>query len=255
MPQTKRRRASTETGSTVRGEARTALVTGASSGIGAAIAVKLGSLGMRVALCARRVARLKEVAREVGTAGGEALMVPADVTVKGEPERLVRETVDEFGRLDVLVNNAGAGVYGGTLEASDQDFERLFRLNVWAPFAFVRACVPVMEKQGGGQIVNVGSVVGYVSTTRSVVYTSTKWALRGLNECWREEFYPKKVKVAYVAPGFVITEFGRRKKGVNEEASEWAMVPEDVAHHVASIVAQGPNSDVKEIVVQVLDRS
>jgi 3-oxoacyl-[acyl-carrier protein] reductase len=236
-------------------EAKAALVTGASSGIGEAVALKLGSLGFRVAVNARRERNLEQVARRIEEAGGEAIVLAGDLTRKDAPGRIVGRTVEAFGRLDVLVNNAGLGRYSGTLDATDDDFEEQFRLNVWAPFAFVRAAVPVMERQGGGQIINIGSVVGYVGTTRSVVYTATKWALRGFNESWRDEFFAKKVKVAYLAPGFVITEFGQRKPGVNDEAREWAMMPEDVAHYVAAIATQARNADLKEVVVQVLGRS
>src|SRR3989442_200522 len=149
-------------------EKRVSLVTGASSGIGRAIALRFGSKGMRVGLVARRKDRLAQVA---------------------------------------------------------------------------------------AAIVNIGSVVGLVGTPRGTAYVGTKWALRGMNECWREELYPDGVKVAYVAPGYVITEFGGRKEDLSLPEAEWALTPDDVVHAVECIVDQGPNSDIKEIVVQVRDRS
>jgi 3-oxoacyl-[acyl-carrier protein] reductase len=98
-------------------------------------------------------------------------------------------------------------------------------------------------------------VVGLVGVARGTAYVATKWALRGMNECWREELYPDGIKVAYVAPGYVITEFGGRKEDYNSPEAEWALTPQDVAHTVEAIVDQGPNSDIREVVIQVRDRS
>lgn len=236
-------------------ERKAVLVTGASSGIGRGIAKRLGSRGHRVAVTARRRDRLEHVAQDIREASGEALVLPGDVTKREEVERVVTSVVDAWGRIDVLVNNAGIGESSATVDVPDDAWDRQFRTNVWAPFAFVRVVVPHMERQKSGQIVNIGSVVGYIGQRRSPVYTATKWALRGLNECWREELYPLGIKVAYVAPGYVITEFGGRQEDRGSEEAEWALTPDDVAHAVEAIVDQGPNSDVKEIVIQVQDRS
>ena len=100
-----------------------------------------------------------------------------------------------------------------------------------------------------------GSVVGYIGYPKAAIYTSTKWALRGLNETWREELYPDGIKCAYVAPGYVITGFNDRDEQGTAEEREWALFPEDVAHAVWCIATQGPHSDIKEIIIQVQDRS
>ena len=236
-------------------EQRVALVTGASSGIGKAIALRLGSKGMRVAVVARRKERLASAAKEIEKAGGTALVLSGDITEDGFPAKTVKAVLDAWGRLDVLVNNAGFGKYAPVESLSIESFRDQLETNVLAAFAFVQAAVPAMKKQKFGQIVNIGSVVGYVGVARGTAYGATKWALRGMNECWREELYPHGIKVAYVAPGYVITEFGGRKEDYSAAEAEWAMTPDDVAHAVEAIVDQGPNSDIREMVIQVRDRS
>ncbi len=232
-----------------------ALVTGASSGIGRAIALRLGGKGMRVGLVARREGRLQEVASRIEQAGGKALVLAGDVRDPACARRAVDAVVKAWGRLDVLVNNAGMGEYAPVERLSDESMREQFEVNVFGPFHFTRAAVPTMRKQRAGQIVNIGSVVGLVGVPRGTAYAGTKWALRGMNECWREELYPDGIKSAYVAPGYVITEFGGRKEEPGLPEAEWALTPDDVAHAVEAIVDQGPNSDIREVVVQVRDRS
>lgn len=236
-------------------EERTALVTGASSGIGRAIAQRLGAKGIRVGLVARREDRLRAVGKAIEGPGGQVRLFPGDVRDPRLAESAVREVVKTWGRLDILVNNAGIGKYAPVEALPEASFREQFDTNVVAPFLFTKAAVPQMKKQRSGQIVNIGSVVGYLGTARGTAYVATKWALRGMNECWREELYPFGIKVAYVAPGYVITEFGGRREDPKSPEAEWALTPDDVARAVESVVDQGPNSDVREIVIQVRDRS
>jgi len=236
-------------------ENRVALVTGASSGIGRGIALRFGSRGMRVGLAARRDRRLKEVASQIEGSGGKALAFPGDVRDSAFAQRAVDTVVDAWGRIDILVNNAGIGHYAPVENLSDESVREQFEVNVFGPFYFTRAVVPHLKKQKSGQIVNIGSMAGLVGVARGTAYVATKWALRGMNECWREELYPDGIKVAYVAPGYVITEFGGRKEDLDHPDAEWALTVNDVVHAVETIVDQGPNSDIREIVVQVRDRS
>ena len=236
-------------------ENRVARVTGASSGIGRAIALRFGEKAMRVGVVARREERLKEVAEAIKGSGGTALVLPGDVREERVAASAVQATIQAWGRLDVLVNNAGIGKYAPMETLPLVSFREQLEVNVLAPFRFVQAVVPQMKKQGSGQIVNIGSMVGFVGVARGTAYAATKWALRGMTECWREELYPDGIKVAYVAPGYVITEFGGRKEDYSAPEAEWAMIPKDVAHAVETVVDQGPNSDIREIVIQVRDRS
>jgi len=236
-------------------EQRSALVTGASSGIGRAIALRLAAKGIRVALVARRRERLEQVAGSIGKKGGTTLLFPGDVRDPELAPSVVRGIVQKWGRLDVLVNNAAIGKYAPVEDLPEESFREQFDTNVFAPFRFTKAAVPVMKKQKSGQIVNIGSVVGLIGTPRGTAYVGTKWALRGMNECWREELYPHGIKVAYIAPGYVITEFGGREEDLSSPDAEWALTSDDVAKAVETVVDQGPNSDIKEIVIQVRDRS
>ena len=143
-------------------DAKTVLVTGASSGIGKGIALRFGHEGWRVALVARREAKLREVAAAISDAGGEPHVIVADLTQEGEPDRIVTAAVESLGGIDVLVNNAGMGNFESAEEISDAAYEAQFRLNVWACMAMVRAIVPHFRERGGGQLVNIGSVVFYI---------------------------------------------------------------------------------------------
>lgn len=219
-----------------------AVVTGGTRGVGAGIARALVEAGAQVVVGARR-------APEVPCEGAEFRSL--DVRDPGS----VRRFFDGLPRLDVLVNNAGTGRYAPVESLADESFREHLDVNVLGPFYFARAAVPQMKRQKSGQIVNIGSVVGLVGVARGTAYVATKWALRGMNECWREELYADGIKVAYVAPGYVITEFGGRKEDLGHPDAEWALTVDDVAHGVESIVDQGPNSDIRELVIQVRDRS
>ncbi len=236
-------------------ENRVALVTGVSSGIGRAIALRFGAKGMRVGIVARRKEHLKKVAASIEKSGGKALVLPGDVREASLAESAVKGVEDAWGRLDILVNNAGIGKYAPVEQLTEESFRNQLETNVLGPFFFTRAAVPYMKRQKSGQIVNIGSVVGLIGVPRGTAYVATKWALRGMNECWREELYSDGIKVAYVAPGYVITEFGGRKEDLGSTEAEWALSVDDVAHAVEAIVDQGPNSDIREVVIQVRDRS
>lgn len=234
---------------------RVVLVTGASSGIGRAIALHFGVRGWRVALTARREAQLDEVAERIRAADGAAHCVAADLAADGVPKQLVESTLARFGALDVLVNNAGVGEFEPTAGITDDAYDRQFDLNVRAVVRLVRAVVPHFRRAGGGQLINIGSIVGYIGIARGPLYSATKWALRGLNESWRDELHPHNIKCAYVGPGYVISGFGGRDEAGTADEREWALVPEDVARPVYLIATQGRNSDIREIVIQVRDRS
>ena len=236
-------------------EGKVAIVTGASSGIGRAIALTLARSGWRLTLNARRRNLLQTLVREIEDGGGAAITVPDNLTEFGAHERVIGDTVSTFGRLDLLVNNAGIAGSGAIDEVQDETYDDCFKLNVWAPIALMRAAVPHFKEAGGGQVINIGSIVGYVPSPKGSVYAASKWALRGLTESWREELYPFRIKVAYVAPGYVVTEFGGRTAVRLDDVRDWAMVPEDVAHVVHCIATQGPNSDIREVTLQVVDRS
>jgi NAD(P)-dependent dehydrogenase (short-subunit alcohol dehydrogenase family) len=196
--------------------AKVLLVTGASSGIGRATALRFGSEGADVALVARRADRLADVARAVDAAGGRAVSIAADLAREAEIERVVREAVGAFGGIDVLVN--AAGIIGmGTVETTSMaDWDRMMAVNVRAPFSLMHHAVPYLIERRG-VIVNVSSVNGLRAFPGVLAYNSSKAALDQLSHCAALELAPKGVRVNAVNPGVTVTEL-HRAGGMDEEA-------------------------------------
>jgi short-subunit dehydrogenase len=183
------------------------IVTGASSGIGAATAVACGRAGMRVVLAARRATRLDAVAADVRTAGGDARTVLTDVADAAAVRALVDGTVDAWGRLDVLVNNAGVGILATVEQTTPAEFERLVRVNYLGAVEAVLAALPHMRRQGAGHIVNVASVVGKRASPFRAAYVASKFALVGFSEALRMELRGTGIDVTCVCPIGTATEF------------------------------------------------
>jgi short-subunit dehydrogenase len=183
------------------------VITGASSGIGAATAVACGRAGMRVVLAARRADRLARVGDAVRAAGGEPLAVPTDVTDEAAVRALVDGTVAAWGRLDVLVNNAGAGVLAPIDRTSAAEFEAMMRVNFFGAVYGILAALPHMRRQGRGHIVNVASVVGKRASPFRAAYVAAKFALVGLSEALRMELRGEGIDVTCVCPIGTATEF------------------------------------------------
>ncbi|RMF44205.1 MAG: SDR family oxidoreductase [Anaerolineae bacterium] len=187
-----------------------ALITGASSGIGEAAAKEFARHGYRVALAARRQTRLQALAEEIRTFGSEALVVPADVSDPESVERMVQTTLDAWGQIDVLVNNAGFGRLRRleNLHPVD-DIEAQVRVNVLGVMWASRAVLPHMKTRGSGHIINVSSVAGWVAMPGYSIYAATKFAVRGFTEALRREALPYGVRVSGLYPGPVATEFSQ----------------------------------------------
>lgn len=179
------------------------IITGASSGIGAATARELARRGATVVLAARREQDLKALAAEIAEHGGTALVVACDVSRPADIERLVQTTVEAYGRVDVLINNAGINAGHTAATVDDAYLERIVGVNLLAPIRTIRAVVPHMQRQGGGLIINIGSVAGEVATNS--LYSATKFGLRGLTDAVRRELRHANIQVVLVAPGFIRT--------------------------------------------------
>jgi short-subunit dehydrogenase len=183
------------------------VVTGASSGIGAATAIACGQEGMRVTLAARRGDRLATVADRVRAAGGEARVVPTDVRDEAAVSALVNGTLAEWGRLDVLVNNAGAGILATVAQTTAADFEAQLRVNFLSAVYATLAALPHMRQAGRGHIVNVASVVGKRASPFRAAYVASKFALVGFSEALRMEARAEGIDVTCVCPIGTATEF------------------------------------------------
>ncbi len=180
------------------------LITGASSGIGAACARACAHAGATVVLAARRGEELAGLVREIAGQGGRALAVPTDVSRRDEIEKLVAVTLANYGRIDVLVNNAGVGGEGlGLMEVGDAQLQQMVAVNLLAPARCAQAVVPAMRRQGGGVIINIGSVAGEVAVPG--FYTATKFGLRGFSDALRRELRRDRIAVVLVSPGFIRT--------------------------------------------------
>jgi len=197
---------------------RVVLVTGASSGIGAATARAFGARGDRVVLVARREDRLRELAASLP----DALAIPADLSHLEEPARVVDAAVARYGRVDVLVNNAGIGRYNWVDEVAPEDVRVEIATNLVAPILMIRAAVPAMRRRPaprdgterrGGVVINVSSVAGLVAVPTTSVYNATKFGLRGLTEALRRELAPQGIAVCGLYPSTVEgTEFRRGRR-------------------------------------------
>ncbi len=190
------------------------VVTGASSGIGAATARLFGQRGWRVVLAARRQERLEALARDIEGQGGQALVVPTDVTQWPQVQRLAQTTWSTWGRVDVLVNNAGLGRLKW-LETMDpqRDIAHQIQVNLTGAIWVVRAFLPGLLEQGFGHIINVASVASFAALPTYSVYAATKFGLRGFTDALRREVEPLGLRVSAIYPGPVATEFGHHAGG------------------------------------------
>jgi uncharacterized protein len=184
-----------------------ALITGASSGIGRALALALGREGVRLAIAARRVAALTSLADEVERAGGpRPVVLAADLSQRGEADELARRATAALGGVDILVNNAGLGIGGTQAIIGDDDIAReLFETNYWTPLALTRALVPAMRAAGGGAVVNVSSIASYTPFPLTGHYAASKAALSLSTETLRTELRGSGIAVQLVLPGPVET--------------------------------------------------
>jgi 3-hydroxy acid dehydrogenase / malonic semialdehyde reductase len=230
-------------------EGKTAIVTGASSGIGAAIARALAAAGAKVAGGARRVDELQtEVALEL------------DVRDPGSSERFVETAVEELGGLDILVNNAGLGLGRDPFDkSSEEDEQTVLETNVGGVLRMTRLCLPHIRD--GGHIVNLGSIAGRQPYENAAVYIASKYAVRGFTYALREDLLGRPIHLTTVDPGLVETNFSRvRFRGDEEKATAvYANVepvrPEDVAECVLFAVTRPPHVNVDELVIKALAQS
>jgi NADP-dependent 3-hydroxy acid dehydrogenase YdfG len=231
---------------------KTAVVTGASSGIGEATARLLVKEGCNVVLAARREDRLNALAAELGEG---ALAAPTDVTDPAACAALVAQTVERFGSLEILVNNAGLGLYGSVAEGDPEDWRKMFDVNVLGVLYTTRAAVRQMLRQGSGDVVFVSSLAGRrVPRADGTVYAATKHAVNAIAEGLRMDVHDKGIRVINVEPGLVRTEFPESSHPSAQryyaEKDYTPLEAEDVAMAVVYAVEQPPRVSVNEILVR-----
>ena len=234
-----------------------ALVTGASSGIGAATARELADAGASVALAARREDRLESLADEIQTEGGEALVVPTDVTEETQVREMIETTVSELGGLDVLVNNAGVMLLEPVATADPEDWQQMLDLNVQAVMVASQAALDVMRESGEGDIVNLSSVAGRKAYAGSSGYNASKFGVTAFSESLREEVADSDIRVTSIEPGFVDTELPEHipdedQREMVDEMLEGItpLEPEDVARSIRFAVSQPTHVDINELLIR-----
>ncbi len=225
-------------------DGKVALVTGASAGIGVALARELARQGAAVVLVARRVERLRYLEAEIVSSGGRALAVAADVTQDGDIERAVVLAVQRFGRLDVAVANAGFGVAGRVERLTVDDFRRQLEVNVFGVLRTLYAALAELERSAGVFVV-MGSVAGYLPGPGTAPYATSKFAVRGLTESLRAELASSGVDVVLLSPGFVASDIrrtdnmGRLHEDAPESLPGWLVMPtEKAARKMARAIAR-----------------
>jgi short-subunit dehydrogenase len=217
-----------------------AVVTGASSGIGEATALALAGRGAAVMLTARAEEKLRFLEREISAAGGRALAVRTDVTDRNSVEAMVERTIEAFGSLDVLVNNAGLGLSGRVAELRAEDLRHVLEVNLIGPLVCIQAALPHMRQ--GGRIINVSSVVGKRAIPKVSGYCATKSALNALSDALRVEVAGRGITVTSVYPGTTQTAFRENSRRTKDEKRGWrprGVVPEAVAAKIAAAAESG----------------
>ncbi|RXK47837.1 SDR family NAD(P)-dependent oxidoreductase [Halorientalis pallida] len=226
---------------------RVAIITGASSGIGKATAEALAEDGLIVVLSARRAKKLDALADRIESNGGDALVVPADVTNDDDLVSLVETVKDEFGRIDVLVNAAGFGLFGSVEETSIDEARYQFDVNMFGLARLTQLVIPVMREQHSGTIVNISSMGGKVWTPMGAWYHATKHALEGWSDCLRYELAPHGIDVVVVEPGAINTEWGDiMVDGLLERSGDgpYAEMAQDVADASRENSSDGSDPEV-----------
>jgi short-subunit dehydrogenase len=214
------------------------IVTGASEGIGLATARRLAADGARLALVARSQEALRSLASELRGAGTDAAAVPADLRREDQARGMVEETFARFGRIDILINNAGQGMAGFIENASVEDYLRLIELNLFGPVWAMQAAIPRMRAAGGGLILNVSSMVSKMHIPGLAFYASTKAALNVLSETARVELAGDNIRVLTIFPRATATDFGKHSRGdqalrQRQRAGHASTMIVDSADHVA----------------------
>lgn len=232
------------------------VITGASSGIGTSMARLLVTHGASVVLGARRKDRLETLVRELQTLGGRALSFKTDVTRRREVQALVEGALAEFGKVDVMVNNAGIMPIAPMAALKVEEWDRMIDVNLKGMLYGVAAVLPVMQRQGRGHIINVASVAGLrVLAPGGTVYSATKFAVRAVTEGLRIELKADNIRSTMISPGAVATEL---PEGSSDEETRrhWrelykiAIPAESVAHAVAYAIEQPPEVEIDEIVIR-----
>jgi NAD(P)-dependent dehydrogenase (short-subunit alcohol dehydrogenase family) len=225
-------------GRAARLDSKTAVVTGGSRGIGLGITAALLDAGANVVICGTNQSHLDAARRTLRTGEQRLETVSADVRKRADVDRLIDTAVSRFGGLDILVNNAGVGTFGNVAELSDADWQRMLDTNLTGVFYCCSAAIPELRKRGGGWIINISSLAGKNPFVGGAAYGASKAGLNMFSETLMQEVRHDGIRVCYVMPGSVATEF--RTPGATD--TNWMLTPEDVARVVMDLLAHPDRS-------------
>lgn len=234
-------------------EGKVVIITGASSGLGEAAAHHLADKGASLALAARRTERIEGLAEKITNNGGEALAVTTDVTEHEQVQALVDDAVEAFGRVDVMLNNAGLMPLSPLERLNVNEWDQMIDVNVKGILYGIAAALPYMQEQASGHIINVSSVAGHVVSPGSAVYAATKHAVRALSEGLRQEVKEYGLRTTVISPGAVDTELPESvseedvAEGVHALYDEHAVPADSFARAVAFAIEQPEEVDINEI--------
>ena len=235
---------------------RVVAITGASSGIGEATALACARAGAAVALAARRMDRIEELAERITGDGGTALAIRTDVGEEAQAGEFVRRAAAELGRLDVLVNNAGVMLLGPIEGADTEEWRRMVHANVFGVLYCTHAALPLMRAQGSGHVVTVSSVAGRFARPGSAVYNLTKFGVGAFSEALRQEVAPAGIRVTLIEPGAVATELPEHNRPEIQEVIRGVfkdvepLSAEDIANGILYAIGSPPNVAVNELLIR-----
>ncbi|MGY9049929.1 oxidoreductase [Puniceibacterium antarcticum] len=230
------------------------VITGASSGMGESAARHLASLGAKVAMGARRTERLDALVYEITAAGGEAIAVATDVTKPDDVKRLVDMAVEAYGRIDVIINNAGIMPLSPIESLKIDEWDRMIDVNIRGVLHGIAAALPHMKAQKSGQIITTSSVAGHVIFPASAVYSGTKFAVRAISEGLRQEVKPYNIRTTILSPGAVKTELlehisDEEVKAANSDYVGQVGIPADSFARIAAFaISQPEDVDINEVI-------
>ena len=220
-----------------------ALVTGGTSGIGRAIAQSLAAAGARVAVTGRDKNKLDETARTLGV-----FPIQADVAIEADVHRTFREVQAQFGDLDILVNNAGIGTFRNLVDMETAEFERVFATNVTGVMMMGREAAKIFAARDRGNIVNICSTAGLRGAPKGTAYYASKFAVRGMTECWRAELRKHNVRVMLVNPSEVVTDFFAAN-GLSQNVNDTKLRAQEIADAVTAVLEMDDRGFVPELSV------
>ncbi|MDQ0497218.1 SDR family oxidoreductase [Paenibacillus brasilensis] len=237
-------------------QSKVIIITGASSGIGEATAKLLATSGAKVVLAARREDKLRLLTDEIRGAGGEAVFQKADVTSREDMQNLAQLAMETYGRIDVLVNNAGIMPNSRLNELKVDEWDRMIDVNVKGVLYAIAAVLPIMQTQKSGHVINVSSISGHIIVPTTAVYSATKFAVRAISEGLRQEESPEfGIRSTIISPGVVKTELlnsvtSPEVIGMSDWIRSLSISPDRIAHAIAYAINEPDDTSINEMIIR-----